>query len=101
MTEQQTDVEHLVKNVELTREVAERILEDEDLWLLIPEQRFAYEGEEDVRQWQMAADFAYSLSQDFTESTAINDATRQMLWDLRERAEEALRRAHRRSERQS
>ena len=108
MTEQRTDearpereaVEHLMNEQGLSREYAERVMEDEDLWLLMPEQRFAFlESEEDVRQWELAHDFAKSLDHGFLDSKAINDATRQLLWDMNRRAEEALRRARLRQER--
>ena len=98
MSEKRTNVEqeiaHLMRTLGLSREYAERVMEDEDLWLLIPEQRFAFmEPGEDVRQWETAYDFASALVNGFTDSKAINNATRQLLWEMRETAEEALRRA--------
>jgi len=57
------------------------------------------EPAEDVRQGEAAYDFASALVTGFTDSEAINDATRQLLWEMRETAEEALRRARRRQER--
>jgi len=105
MTEQQPhdarerEIAHLMKEQGRSREEAERIMEDEDLWLVIPEQRFTYlDNEEDVREWEAAYEFAYSLSSGFTECKAINDATRQLLWEMQGRAEEALRRARERAE---
>src|SRR5215210_1169428 len=106
MTEQRTDetrerleIAHLMRNLGLSREYAERVMEDEDLWLLVPEQRFAFmEPAEDVRQWEAAYDFASALVNGFTDSKAINNATRQLLWEMSETAEEALRRARRRQE---
>ncbi len=104
MTEQRTDVEreveHLVKNMGLSREYAERVMEDEDLWLQVPEQRFAFlDPEEDVRQWEAAYDFASSLANGFMESDVLNYATQQLLWEMRTMAQEALRRARERAER--
>jgi hypothetical protein len=92
------EIGHLIKTWGLSREEAERIMEDEDLWLLIPEQRHAYmDAAEDVAEWERAYEFAYSLSDGFTECRAIYDPTRQLLWDMCARAEEALRRARERA----
>ncbi len=97
-TEHEREVEYLVKEMGLERDYAERVMEDEDLWLIIPEQRYAFlDPEEDVRQWEMACEFARSLDHGFLESPAINDATRQLLWEMHRRGEEALRRARERA----
>jgi hypothetical protein len=94
----QEEIAYLVKDIGLSPEEAERRLEDDDLWLLIPAQRFTFApGEEDLGEWETAAGFAESLTDGFTDSGAINDATRQLLWDLRERSAEALRRARERA----
>jgi hypothetical protein len=108
MTEQQTDearereIARLVDEVGYTREYWERVFEDEDLWILDPEMRFALEGKEAVRQWDAAFRFAEALSRGFASvedpfRPTVNDATCQLLWDLRERAEEAFVRARERA----
>jgi hypothetical protein len=104
MTQERTqhhnrEVVYLMEHVGLSREEAERRLEDADLWLLDPELRYSYPpGEEEVSAWEMAADFAASLSEGFERSGVINDATRQLLREMCERADEALRRARRRGQ---
>jgi hypothetical protein len=96
--ELEQEVRYLTQEIGVPEALARLQLRDEDLWLVIPEQRFAWEpGEEDVRQWELAVDFADALSQGFTESKAINHDTRQLLWDMRERAGEALQRARERA----
>jgi ElaB/YqjD/DUF883 family membrane-anchored ribosome-binding protein len=45
-----------------------------------------------------AAEFAQTLTQGFDSTQTINDATRMLLWDMRDRAEEALSRARERAE---
>ncbi len=98
---QEQELERLTGNdVGLTREEALALLTDDDLWILPPEHRYVFElePEEVVQEWEQAYDFAYSLSQGFGESKAINAATRMLLWDLQDRAEEALRRARQRAE---
>ena len=92
------EIRYLVEEVGLDRRQAELVLRDDDLWMLLPEYRFAWEpGEEDVRQWELAADFAYALADGFGESKAIPDSVRMMLWDMRDRAEEAMKRARERA----
>ena len=100
MTEEKT-LRRLMGDVGLTREEAEARLVDEDLWLVDPARRWAFEGEEGVRQWETAYAFARALAEGFADppSPAINEATVQLLWDLRDRAEVALRRARSRTSR--
>ena len=87
------EVAYLTGEAGMPEDLARLVLRDEDLWILMPEQRSAWEpGEEDVAQWAIAYDFVYALADGFSESKAINEATRHLLWDLRDRAEEALRR---------
>jgi hypothetical protein len=95
---EETTIRRLTDVEGLSREEAERRLEDDDLWLVAPEQRFVWEPEEAERQWETAYDFAASLARGFTDSDAINHATCQLLWDMRERSREALRRARERAE---
>ena len=49
MSEREKMLEHLVKEVGISREEAERRMLDDDLWVLQPERRFAPEGEEPWR----------------------------------------------------
>jgi hypothetical protein len=75
--------------------------QDDDLWLVEPTMRFELEGEEAVEEWRVAESFASGLAEGLTSSAigdggGLNRATTQLLWDLRERAQEALRRAEER-----
>jgi hypothetical protein len=97
-TPRDEEIRHLVEEIGMEPWAAERVLEDDDLWIVVPEQRFAFlDPQEDVRQWEFAYEFAYALTEGFNDSPVINDATNQLLWDLRDRAEEALRRARKRA----
>ena len=104
MTEQRTteEIRYLTEDIGMPERYVELVLRDDDLWILDPPARFAWEpGEEDVAQWETAADFAVCLADGFSDSNAINHATRMLFWDLRDRAEEALRRARLRAAEQS
>ncbi len=106
MTEQRNDVARereiafLVDELGVERAYAERLVDqDADLWLVPPSERFVFESEEDVAQWEAARQWADALCRGFADpgGTVINGAACQLLWDLRERAEEALRRARQRA----
>ena len=96
--ERARELAYLIERVGIDPEEAPLRLQDGDLWLVVPECRFVLEGEAGIREWEVAVEFADALADGFSESTAINDATRQLLWDMRDRAQEALRRARRRAE---
>jgi hypothetical protein len=97
--ERAEEIRYLVEEVGVDVQEAPLRLRDDDLWMLLPASRFVWEpGEEDVRQWELAYDFAYALSKGFTESQAIPDSARMLLWDMRDRAEEAMKRARERAE---
>jgi hypothetical protein len=49
MSEREKMLEHLVKEVGISHEEAQRRMLDDDLWVLQPERRFAPEGEEPWR----------------------------------------------------
>jgi hypothetical protein len=92
------EIRYLVEEEGLTEEEAALRLRDDDLWLLDHAYRFAWEpGEEDVRQWELAYDFAYALAFGFNESGAIPDSLRMAFWDMRDRTAEALKRAKERA----
>jgi len=93
------EIEQLVGEIGMERAEAERVLEDDDLWLVYPEVRYGFEGEEAVRQWEGACEFASALCEGFAAQgpPVIDEATQQLLWDMRRRAEEALRRARERA----
>ncbi len=96
MPEQLTaeEVRYLTEEVGMPERLVELVARDDDLWILDREARFAWEpGEEDVRQWELAYDFAYSLAGGFHDSAAIPDSVRMLFWDMRDRAKEALKRA--------
>jgi hypothetical protein len=88
----------------IPREEAELMLVDDDLWIIEPPSRYTFTGEEVVRGWSKAVDFAAMLSEGFGNPSSFTGFTRgfqgaiqQMLLDMRERAEEALRRAKERA----
>ena len=61
MSEREKMLEHLVKEVGISREEAERRMLDDDLWVLQSERRFAPEDEEAVEEWRKAVSFFWSL----------------------------------------
>jgi hypothetical protein len=83
----------------LSRQEAELRLRDDDLWVLIPEQRCVLQGEESVEQWHEASAWASWMAAGAEPDGPHNEAITQLLWDLAERAEEALRRAEARARR--
>jgi hypothetical protein len=97
-------VEELVQMDGLPPEEAEREAEkrlvDDDLWVCHPMQRFIFEPEEAVAEWEQTANFAGSLAEGFTivGDPGVNTATIQLFWDMHARAEEALRRARERAQ---
>ncbi len=97
MSEREQMIEYLVEDVGIDREQAELRMADDDLWLLHPEMRYPFEREEAVEQWEEAAAFAQGLEEGFANHWRLNEATRQLIWDLQVRAEEALRRARERA----
>jgi hypothetical protein len=73
-------IQHLIEECGISPENAELVMEqDDDLWILSPEQRFVFEGEQDVRQWEEALAFAEALSSGFTHHGigVVNEATAQ------------------------
>jgi hypothetical protein len=62
-----------------------------------PEYRFGFaDAQEAVEEWRQAAAFARCLAEGMSEGV-VGRATMQALWDLRDRTEEALRRAKERA----
>ena len=95
-------VRYLVDEEGMPEGLARLVLRDDDLWVLHAGARSALPpGEADLAEWERAYDFAASLADGFAESKAINEHTRMLLWDLRARAAEALRRARERAARSS
>lgn len=86
------------------RAEAEPMLVDDDLWIVEPESRYVYEGEEAVREWSKAVVFANCLVEGFAAGDVepygaldFQGPIQQMLIDMRDRAQEALRRAKERA----
>jgi hypothetical protein len=101
-TNREQTIEYLTEDwggIGISREDAEARLRDGDLWFIEPERRYGgANSEEAIREWSEAADFARSLAEGFSLSSALGVATQCMLWDMCERAEEALRRARERAQ---
>jgi hypothetical protein len=95
MAKKEEVLRHLVEVCGVSRREAEARLLDEDLWMLDPELRCAasLEGEEAVEQWEHAVRFADWLGDD---NPVLGEAAQHLVWDMRVRAEEALRRARER-----
>ena len=96
------DFKYLIEQYGTTEEEARLRPRDGDLWnFLDPASRFGeeFEGEEGVRLWETAATLAEGLGE-FAANylDRMNPAATQLIWDARERAEEALRRAEARLE---
>ena len=85
----------MVEEIGLDVDDAERRLLDADLWLLPPETLIGFTDEEAVSAWTGAIDDLDRAAELFSN---YNAATSQALWDARERAAEALRRAQKRLE---
>jgi hypothetical protein len=84
-------------------EQIDRVLADDDLWLVEPTQRFdALAGEKAIKAWKAAADFADSLAQAANRVDLFtDDAAMAMMWlmhDAEARASEAARRERERLE---
>jgi hypothetical protein len=107
MTQQTREeiIDYLTSDIGHERAEAERMLVDDDLWIVDPALRYGFTGEEAVREWSKALTFAKFLAEGFAAGPPYSPggfglefqgAIQQMLWDMRERAEEALRRAEER-----
>jgi len=86
-------VKYLTEEIGLGQDDARKRLQDEGLWMLPPEALLGFEPEEAVEEWTGAIDGLGRAAELFSN---YNAATSQALWDARERASEALRRAQRR-----
>jgi hypothetical protein len=99
MTEREQQViEHLTDEA-VPRWEAEQIAEDDDLWILDLGVRYAFSGEEGVRQWREAVWRLSTLADHlgvYGDSGWFNEATTMALQDAEARACEALRRAKQR-----
>jgi hypothetical protein len=101
MTEQV--MRELLEEEGLSEEVARLRLQDEDLWLLHPGQRFDedLQGEEGARLWEEAAQVAQTVADTVSNGPGTiqaNAAITMLVWDAAERAQVALRRARLRHE---
>ncbi|MBA2713725.1 MAG: hypothetical protein H0U55_09270 [Rubrobacteraceae bacterium] len=100
MTEQV--MRELIEEEGVSEEVARLRLQDEDLWLLHPGQRFDedLQGEEGVRLWEEAAMVAQTVADTVSNGPGTiqaSPAVTMLVWDVAIRAEEALARARQRA----
>ena len=91
----------LVEEDGITEEEARLRLRDDDLWVLPPHARFDEEftGEKGVRMWEDAVTLAQAAANAVSNGPGTiqaNPAITQLVWDVADRAEEALRRARER-----
>ncbi len=101
MTEQ--IMRELIEEEGVSEEVVRLRLQDEDLWLLHPGQRFDedLQGEEGVRLWEEAAQVARTIADGVSNGPGTiqaSPAITMLVWDAVERAEEALARTRRRAQ---
>jgi hypothetical protein len=87
--ERRETLAHLVEAVGFTVEEAERVMRDDDLWLLEPGLRLEVPDEEAVEQWRTADDTLEAL---IHVADNVNLATMVAIMDARCRVEVALRR---------
>jgi hypothetical protein len=90
---------YLLKEITPDEEDVRLRMQDNDLWILDPERRFGkqLEGHAGVGAWKEAVAWAHWLAT-ATQHIDAGPGVIQLLWDLEERAEEALRRAEERIE---
>ena len=94
MAEREQTLKFLIEEVGVSAEEAERRMRDEDLWLVPPYMRDGLpDTEKTVEEWEYALGFAKWLSE---HNPVLNAAAWTLVCDMRERAEEALRRARQR-----
>jgi hypothetical protein len=93
-------IEHLTEYVTGDRKEAELRMLDDDLWLLHPELRYSFEGEEAVREWERSLTLVRALYEFAMTHHGpypfFSDSTTWLIGDAEARAEEALRRARER-----
>ncbi len=95
-------VRELIEQEGWSEEVARLRLQDEDLWLLHPGQRFDedLQGKEGVLMWEEASAVARTIADGVSNGPGTiqaSPAITMLVWDAVERAEEALARTRRRA----
>lgn len=87
---------YLVESVGLSVEEARARMQDDDLWLVPPEQRFALLDEGEIQRMERAGNFMADLATTIASHTTVPDEAMVLLLDARNRAQEAARRARQR-----
>jgi hypothetical protein len=90
MTERRQMLDYLMSSVGMDQEEPERVLLDDDLWLLEPDMRYPLYGEEAVRQWEGVVRFVRELNHMSHHFSGFPEAMRMLIGDARVRAEEAF-----------
>jgi hypothetical protein len=95
--EREKTIELLLSECGISRRDAELRLLDDDLWLLIPDSRIGLEPRDAVIEWHNTVYWMGAIA-NVAAMNLDDGGLRQLIWDARERAEEALRRAKKRAE---
>ena len=99
MDERQEMFEYLIGPVGVSPEEAERILDDDDLFLTHPGTRYGYEPRDAIRVWAEAQGKLNHLSEAASNGDVLgNTGVSMLLWDAASRAEELRRRTRERAE---
>jgi hypothetical protein len=98
MTERENQVIEYLTDKDWPRWEAEQVAEEDDLWIMDLESRYAFSGEEGVRQWHEAMWRLRGLADlgCYGEYGWFNEATTMALQDAAARASQALERARQR-----
>jgi hypothetical protein len=88
----ESTIRDLVEEVGLNEEEARFRILDDDLWLLVPDSLISPAGEEAVEEWRETLATMDEIA-NFALWNLPEGGLRQLIWDARERAREALERA--------
>lgn len=95
--EEEDEFDYLTEKVDVSPEEAERILADEDLFLIPPGTRYGYEPQEAMEVWAEAQDKLNHLSEAASDGDLFgNVGVSMLLWDAASRAAELRKRTEER-----
>jgi hypothetical protein len=98
MSQREQNLVYLTEDCGIEQDEAERMLVDDDLWILEPSLRFAFSDEEALEVWREAVNKLETLANiGYGFEFFGNEAVTQCIADAEERAREALRRARQRA----
>jgi len=97
MSDEREKIEHLCEVAGIGEEEARARLADDDLFVTPAEYRYVFEGEDGIRQVREAEEYLRGMAGGADNSGAVNEALKQFLVDVAERAGEFLRRIQERA----